>query len=155
MRAEGLEDKLRAIAEPFLLSLGMELVDIGFVSEHGRKILRLFIDKPGGVTLDDCSSVSREFGTILDVQDVMPSARYVLEVSSPGLDRPLIKEKDFIRFAGKRARIRTKAPIDGRRNFQAVIKGVEGGCVLIEDFDGKSFRLSLPDIDKANLIIEF
>ncbi len=154
MKGKELEDRVRALAEMFLSSLGMELVDVGYASEHGRRILRLFIDRPGGVTIDDCANVSRELGTILDVEDVMPE-RYVLEVSSPGLDRPLKKEKEFIRFAGKKARIRTKAPINGQRNFLAVIKGCEGGLLRIEDADGRSFALSLSDIEKASLVMEF
>lgn len=153
MRVEGLENKVRALAEGLMEGMGLELVDVSYVTEHGRRILRLFIDKPGGVTIDDCSSVSREFGTILDVQDVMPG-RYTLEVSSPGLDRPLFGEKDYVRFAGKKAKITTKTAIDGRKNFKATIKGVEAGKVKVLDWDGKEFALDIPDILKARLIVE-
>ncbi|MBI5642422.1 MAG: ribosome maturation factor RimP [Deltaproteobacteria bacterium] len=154
MKIEGLEDKLKAIAEPVLESLGLELVDLVFTTEHGRRILRVFIDKPGGVTVDDCGGFSREFSTILDVEDPIPQ-RYVLEVSSPGLDRPLLSEKDFVRFTGKKAKIKAREAIDGRKNFKAVIDGVEGGKVLVTDFDGKKFEIPLSSIDRARLEVEF
>lgn len=153
MKVEGLEDKLKALAAPVVEGLGMELVDLVYASEHGSKVVRLFIDKPGGVTVDDCSDVSREFGTVLDVEDPIPQ-RYVLEVSSPGLDRPLVREKDFTRYIGKRARIKSKQPIEGRRNFKAVIDGVAEGKVLVTDFDGRRFEIELTNIEKARLEIE-
>ena len=153
MRVEGLENKVRALAASVMEGMGLELVDVSYVTEHGRRILRLFIDKPGGVTIDDCSSVSREFGTVLDVQDLMPG-RYTLEVSSPWLDRPLFGEKDYVRFVGKKAKITTKTAIDGRKNFKATIKGVEAGKVTVLDWDGKEFALEISDILKARLIVE-
>lgn len=153
LKIEGLEDKVKALAEPVLEGLGMELVDLVYTTEHGRRILRLFIDKPGGVTIDDCSDVSREFGTVLDVQDPIPQS-YTLEVSSPGLDRPLVREKDFIRFTGKKARIRTREAIDGRKNFKATIDGVREGAVLVTDADGRKYVIALSSIDKARLEIE-
>ncbi len=153
MKVEGLEEMLKALAAPVVEGLGMELVDLVYTAEHGRKVVRLFIDKPGGVTVDDCSDVSREFGTVLDVEDPIPQ-RYVLEVSSPGLDRPLVKEKDFIRYMGKKARIKTKEAIEGRRNFKPVIDRVEGGKVFVTDFDGLKFEIELSNIEKARLEIE-
>lgn len=153
MKVEGLEEKIRQLAEPVASALGLELVDVVYTSEYGRKILRIFIDKPGGVTVDDCSDVSRELSTILDVEDPIPQ-RYTLEVSSPGLDRPLKNELDFLRFMGRKARIKTREPLDGRKNFKAVIEGVEGGVVHVTDFDGKKFDIALSIIDKAKLEIE-
>ncbi len=153
MKIEGLEGKLRALAQPVVDGLGMELVDVAFVTEHGRRILRVTIDKPGGVTVDDCGDVSRELGTILDVEDPIPQ-RYTLEVSSPGLDRPLLSEKDFIRFAGKKARIKTREAMEGRKNFKATIEAVEGGRVRVTDFDGKVFEIPLSNIDRARLEVE-
>lgn len=154
MKLDGLEDKIKTLAEPVAQSLGLELVDVTYTTEHGKRILRIFIDKQGGVTLNDCSDLSRELSTVLDVEDPIPQS-YVLEVSSPGLDRPLIKEQDFIRFQGKKAKIKAKAPIEGRKNFKAVIDGVEDHEVLVTDFDGKKFRIPLSNIDKAKLEIEF
>lgn len=153
MKVEGLEDKLRALAEPLLTDLGFELVDVVFATEYGRKVLRFFIDKPGGVTLDDCTQASRELSTLLDVEDPIPQ-RYTLEVSSPGLDRPLVKEKDFIRYAGKKVRIKTKEPIEGRRNFKATIDSVGDKSISVTDFDGRRFVIELARIDRARLEIE-
>lgn len=153
MKIEGLEGKLMALAQPVVDGLGMELVDVAFVTEHGRRVLRVTIDKPGGVTVDDCGDVSRELGTILDVEDPIPQ-RYTLEVSSPGLDRPLLSEKDFIRFTGKKARIKTREAMEGRKNFKATIEAVEGGRVKVTDFDGKVFEIPLSNIDRARLEVE-
>lgn len=144
---------MRALAEPLLTDLGFELVDVVFATEYGRKVLRFFIDKPGGVTIDDCTQASRELSTLLDVEDPIPQ-RYTLEVSSPGLDRPLVKEKDFIRYAGKKVRIKTKEPIEGRRNFKATIDSVGDGSISVTDFDGRRFVIELARIDRARLEIE-
>jgi ribosome maturation factor RimP len=154
LKGTATEEKVRLIAERFLEGLGMELVDVSYVSEYGRKVLRLLADKPGGITLDDLTSINREFGALLDVEGAF-SERYTLEVSSPGLDRPLFKEKDYVRFAGKKANIKTKAPIDGRRNFKALLMGVEGGAVKVKDADGREFAILLSNIDKARLVPEF
>jgi ribosome maturation factor RimP len=153
LKAELFLDKVSDIVEPAAEDFGLELVDVVFAAERGRKVLRIFVDKPGGVTIDDLSALSREISTLLDVRDAVPGS-YSLEVSSPGLDRPLKKEKDFIRFTGKRAQIRTIEPIDGRKNFRAAIIGAEHGVVTIEDADSKRFSIALGNIDKANLIIE-
>ncbi|MBI5588016.1 MAG: ribosome maturation factor RimP [Deltaproteobacteria bacterium] len=153
MKVEGLEEKIRAVAGPLLADLGFELVDVVYATEHGRKVLRFFIDKPGGVTIDDCGDVSRELSTLLDVEDPIPQ-KYTLEVSSPGLDRPLVKEKDFVRFTGKKVKIKTKEPLEGRKNFKATIDSVEDGRVAVTDFDGKKFVIDLANIDRARLEIE-
>lgn len=153
MKIEGLEERIRALAEPVLGSFGIELVDVSYTAEHGRKVLRIFIDKPGGVTLDDCGEVSRELGTVFDVEDPIPQ-RYVLEVSSPGLDRPLKKEEDFRRFTGKKAKIRTKEALEGRRNFSAVIDAVKDSVIYVTDFDGKKFEIAISNIERARLEIE-
>ncbi len=141
------------MAEPLLTDLGFELVDVVFATEYGRKVLRFFIDKPGGVTIDDCTQASRDLSTLLDVQDPIPQ-RYTLEVSSPGLDRPLVKEKDFIRYAGKKVKIKTKEPIEGRRNFKATIDSVGDKSISVTDFDGRRFVIELAQIDRARLEIE-
>lgn len=153
MKLEGIEDKIRALASPVAEGFGLELVDVTFTSEFGRRILRIYIDKPEGVTVDDCERVSREMSTLLDVEDPIPQ-NYNLEVSSPGLDRPLKTEKDFVRFIGRRARIRSKEALDGRRNFKAVIDGAGDGQVSVTDFDGKKFTIAISNIDRAKLEIE-
>src|SRR3990170_3010054 len=148
LKPGSLEEKVKEIAEPLIRDFGMELVDVSYLHESGRWVLRVFIDKPGGVTLDDCSSISRERGTLLDVENIIPRS-YVLEVSSPGLDRPLIKEKDFVTAAGKKINLRTKQPIEGRRKFKAVVVGVTGGKVVLKDSEGKVWEIELSNVDKA------
>ncbi len=153
MKIEGLEDRIRGLAEPVAEGLGLEFVDVVYTTEYGKRILRVFIDKPGGVTIDDCSNLSRELGTVLDVKDPIPQS-YTLEVSSPGLDRLLTKEKDFFRFAGKKVKIRTKEALEGRKNFKATITGAENGKVLLKDADGRDWEIMLSNIEKARLEIE-
>lgn len=153
LKPEGIEDRIRELARPVAEGFGLELVDVAYTSEYGRRVLRVYIDKPGGVTLEDCERVSRELGAVLDVEDPIPQS-YNLEVSSPGLDRPLKTEADFARFAGKRARIRAREPVEGRRNFKAVIDEARGGEVFVTDFDGRKFAIAVANIEKARLEIE-
>lgn len=153
MKTEGFGVRIRSLAQPVVEGLGMELVDVAIVTDHGRRVLRVTIDKPGGITVDDCGDVSRELGTILDVEDPIPQS-YSLEVSSPGLDRPLLSEKDFIRFSGKKARIKTREAIEGRKNFKGTIDAVTEGRVRVTDFDGKVFEIPFPIIEMARLEIE-
>jgi ribosome maturation factor RimP len=145
-----LEQRVWALAEPVIGGLGLELVDIVFVTERGRPVLRIFIDKPEGVTLDDCSRVSRELGTILDVEDIIQQS-YSLEVSSPGLDRPLKRENDFFKVIGKKVAIRTKQALEGRRNFKATLDGVREGKVTITDAEGRGWEIDIENIEKARL----
>ncbi len=142
--------RVKELLEGVLLGHRIEFVDALCAVEYGRRILRVYIDKPGGVTLEDCEWVSRELSTALDVEDIIAGA-YTLEVSSPGLDRALKTEKDFKRFAGRKAHIKTKAPIDGRRNFSAIIDGVEADKVLITDTESRKWEIELQNIDKARL----
>ncbi len=150
MRYTALAEKVKELAEPVVDELGLELVDVVYATESGRRILRVIIDGPGGVTIDDCTMVSRELGTLLDVEDVVPES-YSLEVSSPGLDRPLVREKDFRNAVGKQIRLRTKEPLDGRRNFRAVLVGVGDDSVTLEDSEGRLWKIELSNIDKARL----
>jgi len=136
--------------EPILDQKGMELVDIEYRRERGRWVLRLFIDKEGGITLDDCSDVSGEVGAILDVRDIIPHS-YNLEVSSPGLDRPLVRERDFLRHLGERVNIKTRSAIDGRRNFSALLEGFKEGKVIVRDDSGMVWEIPLLEIEKARL----
>lgn len=147
-RGEQIAEKARSIAEPLCEDLGIEVVDVEYTMERGNWVLRIYIDRPGGVTLDDCARVSRELGTLLDVEDIVPQS-YSLEVSSPGLDRPLKREKDFLKAVGKKVRIRTIEPIDGRKNFKVVVDGVEDGTVVVKDASGKVWRILIDNIEKA------
>lgn len=144
-----MRETLLKLLEPAIEALGYELVELEFPPH----LLRIYIDREGGITVDDCEVVSRQVSAVLDVEDPIPGA-YTLEVSSPGLDRPLRKEADFIRFAGERAKVELALPKDGRRRFTGTLKGCEAGEVLIE-VDGEDHRLPLADIDKARLVPEF
>lgn len=145
--------QVEQLAEALVVSEGMELVDLEFRREGRRWMLRLFIDKDGGVTLDDCASISRELGDLLDVKDVIPQS-YVLEVSSPGLNRRLRKKEHFSRFAGQQVRIRLVAPIDGRKNIVGELGGVEDEAVIVAAPEGR-YSIAMKEIAKANLIYEF
>ncbi len=141
------------ILAPILDEGHIELVDIEFKNEAGGKVLRVYLDKPGGIKLDDCAKVSRNLSVLLDVNDVIGSS-YNLEVSSPGLRRPLRKESDFERFAGKKVKIKTNEIIEDRKNFIGNLMGIEKKIVSV-DVDGKLYSLPLDSIKKANLELDF
>ena len=140
--------RLLELLEPAVAALGYELADLD--AHFGRRgLLRLYIDRDGGVTVDDCQRVSEQIGALLDVEDPLPGS-YVLEVSSPGFDRRLRTPAHFERFRGEQARIELKDALDGRRNFTGKLAGVEGHEVLIE-IDREMWRLPLKDIAVARL----
>lgn len=149
----GLLEKVEAAIEPVLNSIGLELVEREFLQSGGQWVLRLYIDrqegKEGKVTIDDCADASRAVGNVLDVEDLIPTA-YVLEVSSPGLNRPLRKRQDFERFAGNMAELKTKEPIDGRSHFSGTLKGLLEESVVIEQGNQK-WMIPLTAIKKAKL----
>ena len=140
---------LWSMIEPVLEPEGIELVDIEFKLEGGRWVLRLYIDTPQGVTLDDCELVSRQIGALLDIKDPIEH-RYVLEVSSPGINRVLRKEEDFRLFAGSPVRIRTRRKLAGRRNFQGILKGMEDSAIILE-VEGARVEIDPNNVEKANL----
>jgi ribosome maturation factor RimP len=141
--------RLENVVEPAVTGMGYELVDVQ--ASNGGRHLRLFIDKPGGVTLDDCAAISRHLTRVLAVEGIDYER---LEVSSPGLDRPLRKADDFARFAGRRAEVRMRTPdATGRRKFAGVLRGVEAGQVSME-LEGQTVQLALDDVDRAKLIAE-
>ncbi|NLP18717.1 MAG: ribosome maturation factor RimP [Firmicutes bacterium] len=148
-----LDDRVVKLAEPIVAQWGLELVDIQYRKEGPHWYLRVFIDKEGGVGLEDCQRVSEGLGGILDRSDPIPH-NYILEVSSPGLERPLKKKKDFIRFQGHEIKVRTYAPIDGRRNFRGQLQGVMDEFVVME-VDKKSYSIPMEKIAKAQLVVEF
>jgi ribosome maturation factor RimP len=143
-------EKLIGLLEAPIQALGYELVELEFHPQGRGGLLRVYIDKDGGVTVDDCEAVSRQVSAVLDVEDPIPGA-YTLEVSSPGLDRPLRKAADYARFAGEQARIELMLPLSGRRRFQGTLKGCEADEVSIE-VDGELHRLPLSGISKARLV---
>ena len=146
-------ERVSALAGPILADRGLELVDVEFRRETQGWILRLYMDRPGGVRLEDCQRVSEELGDHLDAGDVIGHP-YHLEVSSPGLDRPLVREADFIRFAGKAARITTHEPQEGQRNFRGRLAGLADGQVVLDLPDGRQVRIPRGLIAKARLEIE-
>ncbi len=145
-------DQITMLVEPVLDEMGFELVDVEYLGAGGRRVLRIYMDAPGGVTLDDCARVSREIGVLIDVKDLIEE-RYVLEVSSPGLNRRLKKEKDFAWAVGKRVKIRMKNPMGGRRNFTGRLTGMKEGTIVIAVDEGET-ALPIQGIDKANLVYE-
>ena len=148
-----IEQRVQEIAERVAIDHGLELVHAEVAGPEGRPIVRVFIDKPEGVTHEDCSEVSLHIGTILDVEDFIHSA-YTLEVSSPGLERGLYKREDYERFAGHLARMKTRVAIDGQRNFRGRIVGLETESVIFEDKTSGRVRIPLAEIAKANLEID-
>jgi len=141
---------IRMLANEIAEFSGMELVHLEMRRESGGLILRLFIDKEGGITLDDCAHVSRQLSARLDAEDPI-DGRYTLEVSSPGLDRPLSRERDFERFAGQRVRVTTESPIDGQRNFIGRLEGLVAGAVHLVLEDGREVRIPRNRISRACL----
>jgi ribosome maturation factor RimP len=152
-RREAVKSKITALAEQVAASMGMELVLVEIRGGGGKSIVRTFIDQPGGISLGDCERFSKRFSVLLDVEDSIPFS-YILEVSSPGLDRPLVKEEHFLRFAGKDAKVKTRQPINGQKNFTGKIVGVTGGRVLLQTASSQQVEIALSDIEKANLVIE-
>jgi ribosome maturation factor RimP len=145
-------DRVRAMVDPILLNEGMELVDIEYRRESKGWILRLYLDKEGGVTLDDCTRVSQEVERSLDVEDFIQTP-YTLEVSSPGLTRPLKTEKDFMKYCHRLIKVKTVDPIENRRQFKGRLLGVSENRIEIE-VDGGVFQIPLSNVAKANLEID-
>ncbi len=157
---ESVADQARRLLEPVLVRDGFELVEVEWLREGGSWVLRLYVDRPSGVGIEDCQAVSRTVEPILDAEDLVEPA-YNLEVSSPGLDRPLRKPADFDRFAGRRAHVKTFGPIEGsapgsppRKNWTGTLRGYRDGAVEIE-VDGQLHRVPHDKIAKANLEYDF
>jgi len=153
MGSSSVEDRVQAIAERVAIDHGLELVHAEVAGPDNKPIVRIFIDKPNGVTHQDCSEVSLHVGTVLDVEDFI-HASYTLEVSSPGLERGLYKRQDYERFAGSLARMRTRKPINGQRNFRGRLLGIDGEEVLFEDRTSGRVKIALDSIAKANLELD-
>jgi len=147
---KALIDKIRDLIEPLCSTEGMELVHVEFQREAGGRILRLYIDKPGGVTLDDCAYISRQAGDLIDVH-LEDEFAYSLEVSSPGPERPLGKAEDFNRFKGHEARLKTARPVDGQKNFKGTLLGISEGIVKLSVGE-KTVDISIEQIVKARLV---
>lgn len=166
-------DRVREIANRVAASSGLEVIDIEFLGGGKARMVRVFLDKPAagsdplaGVTHDDCANFSREFGTILDVEDVMPGS-YTLEVSSPGLDRKLVKAADFARFTGSRIKLTTRQAVDNNRHFEGRLENFQNGRLTLDlsvashksrkkmgDAAGQKIGIEFANVEKANLVPE-
>jgi ribosome maturation factor RimP len=166
-------ERVREIAERVASSSGLEIVEIEFLGGGKARMLRVFLDKASagtdplaGVTHEDCATFSREFGTILDAEDVMPGS-YTLEVSSPGLDRKLIKAADFTRFTGSRLKLTTRQPVDNNRNFEGRLESFQDGRLTLDlsvashksrkkmgAAAGEKIEIEFANVEKANLVPE-
>lgn len=144
---------IRELLEPLLMQNGLELFDVEFTGQGRKGVLRVYIDKDEGVTIDDCALISRELGTLLDIHDVIPGS-YTLEVSSPGLTRALRTPGDFVRFTGKKVKIKTRAEIEKRKVFVGKILEFKDDLVTV-DTDGVRFSIPYGEIEKANLELDF
>ncbi len=167
-------ERVREIAERVAASSGLEVVEVEFLGGGSARMLRVFLDKPAagndplaGVTHEDCANFSREFGTILDVEDVVPGGSYTLEVSSPGLDRKLTKAADFARFAGSRIKLMTRQPVNNNRHFEGRLEKFENDRLTLDlsvashksrkkmgSAAGQKIEIEFANVEKANLVPE-
>ena len=153
-RREQYEQQTEELLEPIVTEHGFELVDVDYVKEAGTWYLRAYIDKPGGITVDDCEVVSRQFSDILDEKDYIEDA-YIFEVSSPGLGRPLKKEKDFKRSMGEEVEIRTYRAIDRQKEFTGILKAYDNDTVTIAYEDDTEQVFNKSDIALIRLALDF
>jgi ribosome maturation factor RimP len=160
-------ERVREIAERVAASSGLEVVEVELRGGGNARMLRLVIDKPaaGGVTHEDCANMSREVGTILDVEDAVPGGSYVLEVSSPGLDRKLLRPADYERFTGSRVKLTTRNPVNGNRHFEGRLESFQGNRLTLDvgaarkkfrpkDGTVQKLEIELANVEKANLVPE-
>jgi ribosome maturation factor RimP len=148
-----IRDRVFELVEPLLYDMGYELIEVEYLSMYGRWVLRLYIDKEKGITIDDCADVSRELGDIIDIKEIIDH-EYVLEVSSPGLNRPLRREKDFIKAVGSRVKLKMKQAVNGQKNFTGILKSCADSTVFLES-SGNIIELPFNDIEKSNMVYDF
>ena len=153
MQRDPIAERIDKIADKAARENGVEFVHSEIVGNKRNRTVRIYIDKPEGVTIEDCANVSRTVEAVVDEDDFIPSA-YVLEVSSPGIERRLITLKDFEKFAGKKAKIKTADPINGQANFNGRIVSVEGAEILFEDKTNGPVRIPFDAVEKANLKVD-
>ncbi len=152
---EAIVSQIEEIAQRVAAPEGMEIVEVEVKGGGSQRLIRISIDKPEGVTHGDCELVSHQVGTILDVEDIVPGGRYTLEVSSPGLERKLLKPQDYQRFQGKKARITLRDAREGRRNWEGTLAGFDDGNVALETAPGTTMRFPFEQVQKANLKFEW
>jgi ribosome maturation factor RimP len=150
---ESYAEEITQLAEPTVSAAGMEIVLVECLRMKSRWLVRIYIDKEGGATIDDCAQISDRLGDLLDVHEVPPGP-YTLEISSPGIDRPLYRDKDFVKYCGSRVHIRLNEKLEGRRDFRGRLMAYENtdaGQVIVMLVDGRTFRISRGKVVKANL----
>jgi ribosome maturation factor RimP len=145
--------QVSGLIEPVVEEVGYDLVAVEYLMDRGRWVLRVYIDRDGGVTVDDCARVSREIDHLIEVKDIIRH-EYILEVSSPGVNRPLTKEKDFVRAVGKRVKIKTSTPVEGRRNITGQLREYKDGTLHV-DHGGTLLSIRAENVKRANLVYEF
>jgi ribosome maturation factor RimP len=151
---ESLKARVTLLAEQVACPMGMEIVLVEIKGAGRRSVVRIFVDKTEGITLNDCERFSKRLSVLLDVEDWIDFS-YVLEVSSPGLDRPMVREADYRRFCGRKAKVRTRLPVEGQKNFKGTILGAAEGRIALEVAAGKQIEIELSNVDRANLVAEF
>ena len=148
-------EKVREITERVGADRGLEVVDVQLLGGGGTRLLRIFIDKPEGVTHADCEHVSQDVGTILDVEDVIPGGKYTLEVSSPGVERKLSRPREFERFVGHKVKVVLRQPVDNQKLWVGALQSYAEGIITLEPSPGKSVQFPLELVEKANLKFEW
>ena len=147
------EQQLQAVVVPVVTALGYELWGLEYHTHARQTVLRVFIDRTEGINVDDCALVSRQLSAVLDVEDPI-AVEYTLEVSSPGMDRPLFTLEQFVRYVGEQVKVRLRTPFEGRRNFVGRLQAVEGDEIVIAD-DEHEYLLPIEMIDKAHIVPQF
>lgn len=152
---ETMIERITEIARRAAAREGIEVWDVELSGSGRARVLRIYIDRPEGVTHADCELISTQVGTVLDVENVMPGERYHLEVSSPGVERKLLRPEHFERYKGSKALITLREPIDNRRRWEGILGGLDSGCVILETAAGQTIRARMDEIEKANLKFEW
>jgi ribosome maturation factor RimP len=147
--------RVQEIADRVAASNGLEIVEVQMLGGGKSRVLRIYIDKPGGVSHVDCELVSHELGAVLDTEDIIPGGAYTLEVSSPGVERKLTKPRDFERFVGHKVKVALLSPVDGQRRWEGTLAGCTDGLITIEAAAGQQIRFPLEQIERANLKFEW
>jgi ribosome maturation factor RimP len=148
-------EKIQVLAERVAASEGIEIVDVQLLGGGGTRVLRLFIDKPEGVSHADCELMSQQVGTILDIEDIIPGGKYTLEVSSPGVERKLSRPYEFERFAGKKIKVTLREPVEEKNHWVGTLSGFSEGIITLEPVPGKTIQFPLEQVEKANLKFEW
>ncbi len=152
---EEIVSRISAIARRVADPQNIEIVEVEFLGAGRSRLLRIYIDRPQGVTHSDCEFISQHVGTILDVEDVIPGDSYTLEVSSPGLERKLAAPRDFERFVGKKAKVTLREPVENQRHWEGTLAGISEGMIALEPSQGKIIHFPFAQVQKANLKFEW